>query len=157
MSSLHLLVLLVHVLSAAVLFGAGAAIAFFMLTAHRTGDARTVAQVARIVVLADFVFTATAVVVQPLSGGILIVLGGHDPFAPWLMAAYALYVLVGACWLPVLAIQMRMRRLAEAAAAEGAALPGAYHRLYRLWFALGWPAFAGVVAIYALMLAKPFL
>lgn len=151
----HLALLLVHVLSAAVLFGTGAGIAFFMVAAHHTRDARTVAAVARIVVLADFVFTASAVVVQPVSGAGLIALAGWRWNEPWLLAAYALYVLTGACWLPVVWIQMRLKRLAEQAAAEGAALPDAYRRLYRFWFALGWPAFAAVIGIYALMLAKP--
>lgn len=146
---------LVHLLSAAVLFGAGAGIAFFMLAAHRTGEAATIAATARIVVLADFVFTAPAVVVQPASGLALILLKGYDPFAPWLLAAYGLYLLIGACWLPVVVLQMRIRAMADAAVRAGEPLPAAYHRLFRLWFALGWPAFAGVVAIYVLMMLKP--
>lgn len=146
---------LVHVLSGAVLFGTGAGIAFFMLWAHRTRDAGTVAAVASIVVAADFIFTATAVVLQPVTGLGLVHLAGYDLDEPWLLASYALYGLTGSCWLPVVAIQMRMARLAREAAASGDSLPAAYHRLYRIWFALGWPAFAAVVAIYALMLAKP--
>ncbi|MNT60401.1 hypothetical protein D3C72_1979790 [compost metagenome] len=71
------------------------------------------------------------------------------------MAAYALYVLIGACWLPVVWFQWRMVKLAEGAEAAGTPLPPAYHRLFRAWFILGWPAFAGVVGIYALMVAKP--
>ena len=153
--TLYFLLKVVHILSGAVLFGTGAGIAFFMLRAHATKDARTVAEVGRIVVLADFGFTATAVAVQPLSGLGLIHLQGWALTAPWLLAAYALYVLVGICWLPVVWIQYRMMRLAEQAAREGAALPGAYHRLFRWWFALGWPAFAGVLGIYWLMVAKP--
>lgn len=152
---LYLALKVVHILSGAVLFGTGAGIAFFMLRAHMSGDARTVASVGRMVVLADFVFTATAVVVQPLSGLALIHLQGWSLTAPWLLAAYGLYVVIGACWLPVVWIQYRMTRLAEQAATEGAALPAAYHRLFRWWFALGWPAFAGVLGIYVLMVAKP--
>ncbi|HUH10499.1 MAG TPA: DUF2269 family protein, partial [Brevundimonas sp.] len=72
-----------------------------------------------------------------------------------LVAAYALYVLIGACWLPVVWFQWRMVKLAEGAVAAGTPLPPAYHRLFRAWFILGWPAFAGVVGIYALMVAKP--
>lgn len=153
--TLYFLLKVVHILSGAVLFGTGAGIAFFMLRAHATKDARTVAEVGRIVVLADFVFTAAAVVIQPLSGLGLIHLQGWALTAPWLLAAYALYGLVGTCWLPVVWIQYRMMRLAEQATGAGAALPGAYHRLFRWWFALGWPAFAGVLAIYWLMVAKP--
>jgi len=152
---LYLALKIVHILSGAVLFGTGAGIAFFMLRAHMSGEARTVASVGRMVVLADFVFTATAVVIQPLSGLALIHLQGWSLTAPWLLAAYGLYVVIGACWLPVVWIQYRMTRLAEQAAAGGATLPAAYHRLFRWWFALGWPAFAGVLGIYVLMVAKP--
>lgn len=146
---------LAHVLSGAVLFGTGAGIAFFMVAAHRTGDAAQVAAVSRIVVIADYLFTASAVVVQPLSGLGLILLQGYGLFEPWLAAAYALYVLTGACWLPVVWIQTRLHTLAREAAANGAPLPERYHRLYRAWFALGFPAFAAVIGIYWLMLTKP--
>ena len=153
--SLYVLLKIVHILSGAVLFGTGAGIAFFMLRANATKDAKTVADVGRIVVLADFVFTASAVVVQPISGLALIYLQGYALTEPWLMAAYALYVLIGACWLPVVWFQWRMVQLAEGAVAAGTPLPPAYHRLFRAWFILGWPAFAGVVGIYFLMVAKP--
>lgn len=146
---------LAHVLSGAVLFGTGAGIAFFMVWANRTRDAATVAAVASIVVTADLLFTATAVVVQPLTGLALVHLGGYDLLEPWLVAAYVLYVFTGLCWLPVVWIQLRLARLAREAAATDGRLPDAYHRLYRIWFALGWPAFAAVIAIYALMLARP--
>jgi len=151
----YLILKIVHILSGAVLFGTGAGIAFFMLRAHATRDPRTVASVGRIVVLADFVFTASAVVVQPISGLALIHLQGYALTEPWLTAAYALYVLIGACWLPVVWFQWRMVKLAEGAVAAGTPLPPAYHRLFRAWFILGWPAFAGVVGIYFLMVAKP--
>lgn len=150
-----LLLKLIHVLSAAVLFGTGMGIAFFMVMAARSRDPALIAPVARMVVVADFLFTATAVVVQPLSGVGLVRLYGYDLMEPWLLAAYGLYLLVGACWLPVVWIQHRLARLAIASAAAGEGLPPAWGRLYRLWFLLGWPAFAGVVAIYWLMLARP--
>lgn len=152
---LFLLLKVLHILSGAVLFGTGAGIAFFMLRAHATGEARTVAAVGRIVVLADMVFTATAVVVQPLSGLGLILLQGWSPFEPWLLAAYGLYVVIGVCWLPVVWIQIRMLHLAEAAARDEAPLPPAYYRMFGWWFALGWPAFAGVIGLYGLMVFKP--
>lgn len=155
MSAAELLLRLVHVLSAAVLFGTGAGIAFFMLRAHLSRDPATVAAVAPIVVLADWVFTATAVVVQPLSGVALAHLAGWSLTEPWLLASYGLYLLVGACWLPVVAIQLRLRVLARQAVAERTPLPARYHRLFRLWFVLGWPAFAGVIGIYVLMLWRP--
>lgn len=153
--SLYLLTKLVHIMSGAVLFGTGAGIAFFMVWANRSRDAATIAPVARTVVVADYLFTASAVVVQPISGLIMIHTQGYGLTEPWLMAAYGLYVLIGVCWLPVVAIQHRLAKLATQAAATDAPLPDVYWRLYRTWFVLGWPAFAAVIAIYWLMVAKP--
>ena len=147
----------IHILSAAVLFGTGLGTAFQMWTAHLTGDVRAIAAVARNVVRADFLFTTPAVVIQPLTGFLLVRLTGTDLLAPWLVAAYVLYILTGACWLPVVWLQIRIRDIASAAAADGTALPAEYRRLTRLWFALGWPAFAAVLAIFWLMVAKPAL
>lgn len=148
---------LIHILSAAVLFGTGAGIAFFMLRAHASRDPATVAAVAKIVVLADFVFTASAVVIQPVSGLVLIAIQGYSLTEPWLLAAYGLYLLTGLCWLPVVVIQIRLKALAELAVETGTELPTTYHRLYRWWFGLGWPAFAAVLATYWLMVARPSL
>jgi uncharacterized membrane protein len=155
MSQLYLALKLVHILGGTVLFGTGLGIAFFMVMAHRTGDAAAIAQVARIVVIADALFTATAVVVQPLTGWALAAMGGHSLSHWWIRATLVLYVLVGLCWLPVVWIQMRMRDLAGQAAAAGSALPARYHLYFKVWFWLGWPAFLGVIAIFVLMLWKP--
>ncbi len=146
---------LIHFLSAAILFGTGVGIAFFMLMAWRTNNALHTALTARTVVLADYIFTSTAVIVQPISGYVLIRLAGHDPFAPWLIAVYALYVLTGAFWLPVVWIQLRVRRIAEDAVQSGNALSAEFHKLMRIWFVLGWPAFFSVGGIYILMILKP--
>lgn len=145
----------VHVLSSTVLLGTGAGIAFFFVRAHRTGHVPTIANVARDVVLADLLFTLTAVIVQPLTGVFLAIAAGYPLAAPWLVWSMVLYLLVGACWLPVVWLQIRMRRLAARAAAANEPLPAHYHRYYRWWFALGWPAFASVLAIFYLMVAKP--
>jgi uncharacterized membrane protein len=146
---------LAHVVGACVLFGTGLGIAFFMLMAHRTADPATVAATARIVVIADTVFTATAVILQPLTGAALAALMGYSLREPWIVASFVLYLVIGVCWLPVVWIQIRMRNLAAAARDKGMPLPPQYHRLFRYWFALGWPAFAGVIAIFVLMIAKP--
>ncbi len=144
-----------HVIGASVLLGTGAGIAFFMLLAHRTGDARTVAGVARIVVIADFLFTATAVVAQPVTGWLLAREVGYPLAESWIVLSLILYVITGLFWLPVVWIQMRMRHLAQAAAAQNDPLPPAYHKLFRTWFAFGFPAFAAVLAIFWLMIARP--
>nr|WP_246526328.1 DUF2269 domain-containing protein [Plastoroseomonas hellenica] len=144
-----------HVIGATVLFGTGAGIAFFMLLAHRTGNAVVVAGVARIVVIADLVFTATAVVAQPVTGILLAWEAGYALTEGWILLSVALYLVTGAFWLPVVWMQARMRDLARAAVAAGQPLPAAYHRLFRWWFAFGFPAFAAVMAILWLMIARP--
>lgn len=144
-----------HVVSAAVLLGTGAGIAFFMWMAHRSGEVATIAAVSRLVVKADAWFTAPAVVVQVVSGLVLARMAGFPLDATWIVASFALFVLVGACWLPVVWLQLRARDLAIEAARTSAPLPGSYYRLMRWWFALGWPAFAAVLAIVWLMVRKP--
>ena len=146
-----------HVIGASVLLGTGAGIAFFMLLAHRTGDARVVAAVARIVVIADFLFTATAVVLQPVTGVALAWHVGYSLWDGWIALSILLYLFTGAFWLPVVWMQMEMRRLAEQAGAAGTALPPRYHRLFRMWFLFGFPAFGAVMAIFWLMIARPEL
>ena len=144
-----------HIIGACVLLGTGAGIAFFMLMAHRTKDARFVAQTARTVVVADWLFTASAVIIQPITGLALAHMLGWELREGWLALSLALYVLTGALWLPVVWMQMRMHKLAVAAADAGEALPPAYHRLFRLWFACGVPAFVAVLSILWLMIARP--
>lgn len=152
---LYFLLKFLHVIGASVLLGTGAGIAFFMLLAHRTGNAATVAAVARIVVVADFVFTATAVVAQPLTGAALAWQAGYSLSEGWIALSIALYIVTGMFWLPVVWMQMEMRKLASQAAAAGAPLPPRYHRLFWLWFAFGFPAFAAVLGIFWLMIARP--
>ncbi|WP_295809675.1 DUF2269 domain-containing protein [uncultured Nitratireductor sp.] len=144
-----------HVVGACVLLGTGAGIAFFMFMAHRSRDPVLIAHVASTVVIADFLFTASAVLIQPVTGLWLAFRLGWDLTEGWLVLSIALYVMVGAFWLPVVWIQMALRRLARQAADHNAPLPDRYYRLYRIWFACGFPAFLGVLAIVWLMLAKP--
>lgn len=155
--TLHLALKYLHIVGAAVLLGTGAGIAFFMLLAHRTGEPRTVAAVARMVVIADFVFTASAVVVQPVTGLLLMDQLGIPLDEGWIVLSLILYVVTGAFWLPVVWMQLRMRDLAHEAASRGSALPLSYHRLFRAWFWSGFPAFAAVMAIIWLMVAKPVI
>ncbi|AUQ75395.1 DUF2269 family protein [Phaeobacter piscinae] len=146
-----------HVLGACVLLGTGAGIAFFMLMAHRTGDARLIAHTAGVVVLADLLFTTSAVVIQPITGGLLAWRLGWPLSEGWIALSLALYVVTGAFWLPVVWIQLRLRNLAREAVTNSTELPAQYHRLFAIWFACGIPAFAAVLTIVWLMLARPDL
>ncbi|MDQ2091891.1 DUF2269 family protein [Marimonas arenosa] len=146
-----------HVIGATVLLGTGAGIAFFMVMARRTGDPRLIAHTAGIVVLADWLFTTSAVIAQPVTGTWLAFQLGWELTEGWLLLSIALYVLTGAFWLPVVWIQKELRNIARAAATAGTELPPRFDRLYRLWFLCGFPAFAAVLTILWLMLARPVL
>lgn len=146
-----------HVFGAIIVLGTGTGIAFFMLMAHLSRDVNHIARTAATVVVGDFVFTATSVVAQPVTGYLLSRELGMPLTEGWLLWSLALYVVTGLFWLPVVFMQMRMRDLARAAAARGETLPAEYHRLFRLWFIFGFPGFGAVVAILWLMIAKPSL
>jgi uncharacterized membrane protein len=146
-----------HIIGACVLLGTGAGIAFFMLVAHLEGKPVVIAGVARIVVIADFLFTATAVIAQPITGLLLAIEGGYSLREGWIIWSIVLYVLTGAFWLPVVWMQMRLRDLALNAAASNTALPVEYHRIFWQWCAFGVPAFVAVAIIFWLMIAKPQL
>ena len=152
--TLYFVLKFLHVIGAAVLLGTGAGIAFFMLMAHLSKNVAVIAGVARIVVIADFIFTATAVVLQPITGIALAHIVGYPLAESWIVWSIILYLITGAFWLPVVWMQMRMRKLAEHAVQSGSALPDAYHRLFRLWFAFGFPAFAAVLGIFWLMITR---
>ncbi len=146
-----------HVIGAAVLLGTGAGIAFFMFMANRTRDPALIAHTAGVVVVADMVFTASAVIVQPISGVLLAQQIGWPLTQGWLLLSIVLYLVTGLCWLPVVWIQIQLRNIAREAASKGESLPMRYHQLYRVWFVLGIPAFLSVLAIIWLMLRKPAL
>lgn len=146
---------LVHVLGATVLLGTGAGIAFFMVMAVRTASPAVIAHVAGTVVIADTVFTATAVVMQPITGYLLAQTVGWSLWEGWIALSLALYVLTGLFWLPVVWIQIRLRDMARVSASHAEPLPPAFFTLYRLWFFMGFPAFFAGIAIFWLMINKP--
>ena len=152
----YLTVKWLHVLSSTVLFGTGLGSAFYLFFTNRSRETAAIAVVARRVVLADWLFTTPTGILQPLTGFYLLHLSsGLDWKAPWVLWSIVLYLVAMLCWLPVVWLQIRMARMAEAAAARGARLPPLFWRYHRLWTALGVPAFAGFVVIFYLMVVKP--
>jgi len=144
-----------HVLSSTIVFGTGIGSAYYLLAASRQPDVRSARLVLRHVVIADWVFTTPAMIFQPLSGFLLAHQAGIPLGSRWIVWSTVLYVLAAACWLPVIALQIRMRNLAGAALAADKPLPSAYQRCFRVWFILGWPALLAFTAIFYLMVAKP--
>jgi uncharacterized membrane protein len=144
-----------HILSSTFLFGTGIGSAFYMLFTSLSRDVRATAVVVRHVVLADWLFTTPTIIIQPLTGFYLIHLAGYPLTSRWIMWTIALYLLAGACWLPVVWLQIRMRGFAQDAVKAGTELPPIYWRYLRYWVLLGIPAFLALVVVFYLMVAKP--
>jgi uncharacterized membrane protein len=151
----YLITKTIHIISSTILFGCGLGIAFFMFRSAFTDNVFEKFYAVRTTVLADYCFTTPAVIVQPLSGFALIHMAGYEWTDLWLMWTYGLYILAGLCWIPVVFIQLRLKNILAACAASGEELPPLYHRLFKIWFALGWPAFIALVVVFYLMVAKP--
>jgi uncharacterized membrane protein len=152
---LYLFVKTLHILSSTILFGTGIGIAFFMLRSHFTDSIHEKFYAARNTVLADYIFTFPAVIIQPLTGIWLIYLVGYNWTDLWLVATYIIYIIAGACWLPVVWIQVQLKKMAAQSVKTGEPLPPRYHKLFKIWFLLGWPAFIGLVIVFFLMVVKP--
>jgi uncharacterized membrane protein len=151
----YLVIKWLHVLSSTVLFGTGLGSAFYMFFTNRSAEVRAIAIVARRVVIADWLFTTPTAIIQPLTGFWLLHIVGMPWTTGWVLWSLVLYIVAGACWLPVVWIQIRMARMAEEAAAAGTALPERFWRYHLAWTALGWPAFIAFIAIFFLMVVKP--
>ena len=148
----HLGIKLLHIISATVLFGTGLGTAFFMLRAWISGDRDVLLATTRTVVVADWIFTTPAVIVQLLSGLWLTQSLGIPINSVWFVSVLLLFCFVGACWLPVVWIQIRIREKLDSGDGIDACRP-----LMRLWVALGVPAFAAVLILFALMVYKPWI
>ena len=153
----YLVVKWLHILSSVVLVGTGLGSAYYMFFANRSGEITAQATVSRLVVRADWWFTSPTVVLQPVTGFALVYLAGWPLTTPWLILSIALFLLAGACWLPVVWLQIRMAAMAKEAARSGHALPAAYWRCARWWELLGYPAFVAMVVVFFLMVTKPAL
>lgn len=144
-----------HILSSTVLFGTGMGTAFQMVWAWRTGKVQTIHSVASGVVIADWIFTTPAGIIQPLTGVAIIYVAGYSWNEPWLLLTYALYVVAFICWAPVVHLQIRIRDMVAKALENNTPLPARASRYFRIWFLLGWPAFAALLAVFWLMVHKP--
>lgn len=146
---------LIHILSAAVLAGTGFGIAFFKWIVDRTSNISAIRIVSEKVVLADWVFTLPAIIVQIVTGVALAHLVGYPLTRGWLFDAICLFCLAGLCWIPVVGLQIRLRDLARAYEKHGMPLGEKYLRYSRIWFWLGVPAFSSLIGIFWLMVRKP--
>ena len=151
----YLIIKMLHILSSTILFGTGFGIAFFHFRSHFTDNIHEKFFAARNTVLADYFFTLPAVIAQPLTGLWLVWQSGYGWLDTWLLITYVLYFIAGACWLPVVWIQIQMKKMLAQCVVDGTAPPERYHKLFKIWFLLGWPAFIGLVAVFFLMVFKP--
>ncbi len=150
----YLFLKMIHIFSAVVLAGTGTGIAFFMFMANRSSNVAAIAITARHVVLADWIFTAPAVVLQFVTGVLLMMKLGYSFTSTWFFLVMALFIFIGVCWIPVVVIQYRLKALAASSLNTGVLDPS-FKKMMRLWTALGVPAFASILVIFWLMVFKP--
>jgi uncharacterized membrane protein len=153
--NIYLLLKTLHILSATLLFGTGLGSAYYLWRAHLSGHIASIALTARHVVFADWLFTATTVIAQPLTGFLMVWYAGYSLNSLWIWLSLVLYVVAGICWLPVVWIQIRVQGLVTLAWQNNTELPAEYYRLMWLWFSLGIPAFVSMVGVFFLMVFKP--
>lgn len=153
--NLYLALKWLHVLSSVLMVGAGFGSAFYMFFTNRSGNLAAQAVVSRLVVRADWWFTTPTIIIQPITGFAMAHLAGFPLGTPWLMAAFGLYLFAGACWLPVVWLQIQMAAMAKTSLQTGTALPAVYWRYAKYWECLGYPAFLAMLVVFYLMLAKP--
>lgn len=151
----YLVIKWVHILSATFLFGTGLGSAFYKWMTDRTGVVAAMVQTNRLVVFADWIFTTPTILIQPISGIWLLMLIGTPLNQGWVLLAILLYLIAGACWLPVVWLQIRMRDLAVDAYKSNQPLDKKYQEYSQIWFWLGVPAFIAMIVIYFLMIYKP--
>lgn len=151
----YVIVKWLHILSSTLLFGTGLGSAYYMFFTSRTRDPGVIAVVVSQVVIADWLFTATTVIFQPASGFYLAHLAGLPLTSRWIVWSTLLYLFAGACWLPVVWMQLRMRDIAKEAHRAGSEMPALYWRYLRYWTMLGFCAFFALIAVFYLMVAKP--
>lgn len=153
--STYLLLKWMHILSSVLLVGTGFGSAFYLYFTHRTRNVQAIAEVTKLVVKADLWFTTPAVIIQPITGYAMMTMTGYAFSQTWLAWTLGLYVLAGACWLPVLWLQLRMADMATAAINGNSRLPNPYWQYARYWEWLGYPAFIAMLGVYWLMVFKP--
>ncbi|MFZ2269571.1 MAG: DUF2269 domain-containing protein [Azonexus sp.] len=151
----YLILKTLHILSSVLIVGTGFGTAYYLFFTNRLGRVSSIADVARLVVRADWWFTTPAVIFQPISGLWLAHMAGWAWTTPWIVASFVLFAITGLCWLPVVWLQVRLARMAEQAAANDAALPERYWRYAKHWEWLGYPAFIAMLGVYFLMVLKP--
>ena len=151
----YLLLKCLHIVSSVFLVGTGFGSAFYMFFVNRSDSVEAQATVARLVVRADWWFTTPTILVQLGTGMALAHQAGFPLTTPWLALALGLFLFSGACWLPVVLLQIRMAEMARVAALGKTSLPQRYWTYAKWWEFLGYPAFAAMLVIFYLMVVKP--
>ena len=146
---------ILHIMSAAVLFGTGLGTAFYMFYVNQQNNVALIAKATSAVVIADWLFTVTSGFIQAITGFILVYLHGYSFLSLWVLGSILGYIIAGICWLPVVWLQMQCRDLAFAASLTQTALPAKYRLYFTIWWILAIPAFIALMGVFYLMINKP--
>src|SRR5690349_10751661 len=131
---LYLWLKIIHIISATFLFGTGLGSAFYLWRAHLSQDVAAIAFATRNVVIADWIFTTPAVIIQPLTGFAMAYINHFPLNSTWIALSLFLYLLTGVFWLPVVWLQIRLKEMAQQALEKHQPLSQSYYNYMRIWF-----------------------
>jgi len=150
------LIRLAHVVSSALMLGVGVGAFWFMVAAARSGNVAVFAVTVRNAIRAEWYLAVPVALIQPLTGYLLMLQRGYSLQSAWFAAVAALYIVAGVCWVYLVKTELRLRDLVMPHEASGELPPG-FNPLFRRWVRLAAGAFAGVLAIFWLMVFRPGL
>jgi len=145
----------IHIISSTILFGTGVGSAFYMFVANRNKKIDGIYFATKHVVVADWLFTTPAIIVQLLTGVLLVNVQGHNYRDEWLLYAISLFVFSGICWIIVVFLQLKMRDMAKYSYENNTELPKKYWQYEKWWVMLGAVTFPAVMVIFYLMVFRP--
>ena len=149
------LLLLIHIASIILLLGFGGGSAFYKFMADRSKNLDLIVHTNKLVVLADWLFTTPSVLLQPLTGFMLIDLMDIPWETPWLYTSIILYIISISLWFFAVHLQIKMKTLALNTQKKNLQLDKGYYKLVKYWIYLGVFSSFAMGAIFYLMIFKP--
>lgn len=146
---------ILHIISAAVLFGGGLGVAIYLLYVNQQKNLALIAQASATAVSATWLFTVLAAFVQAITGFVLVGLHGYASSTMWILGSILGFLVTGILWLPIVCLQIRCRDLAVTALQTNTPLSAEYRRCYRTWCCLTLLVWVVLVVVFYLMTNKP--
>ena len=146
--------LFIHITSVILMIGVGGGSAFYKFMADRSGNLEVIVHINKLVVLADWLFTTPSIILQPISGFMLMHLMGYGLENLWVFISVGLYIFSILLWLIAVYLQIRMKKIAIVYQNKRRELDKDYFRFVNYWVWLGVFSFFAMIGIFYLMIFK---